>query len=208
MIARGYEWRGYWEEPGSIVDDEKSVPIRVGVLDVEGQLSLAISVARSAPVLITGRTAAGLAELMQWAQEEHAMLAEQHQRCRTEDAGEALGRAALTRRQWQAVLDALTSTDPTDMTGAAATLRAAAPRTWVGEAPSEEPNETVHGADIRQIITALDNIDGQLNDITSQLQELGDHLAPHDIRSARRRVGERERGVSANDDSPEADADA
>lgn len=205
MIARGYEWRGYWEEPGSRVDDEKSVPIRVGVLDVEGELSLAISVAWSAPVLITSRTAVGLAELMQWAQEEHAML-DERQWCRTEEAGEALGRVALTRRQWQAVLNAFTSADPSDMTGAAATLRAAAPRTWTGEATAEEPDEIAHGADIRQVIAALDNIDGQLNDITSQLQELGDHLASHGIHSARGRAGVRERGVSAKNDSPEADA--
>ena len=77
MSEQGFEWRGHWDEYGARVDDDKVVSIRVGVIEVDGHLSLAISVAAAPPVTITGRVAAGLGELMQWAQDEHKMLVEQ-----------------------------------------------------------------------------------------------------------------------------------
>lgn len=77
MSQQRHEWRGYWDEYGTRVDDGKIVSIRVGVIQIDGHLSVAISVAATPPVTITSRIAAGLGELMQWAQDEHKMLAEQ-----------------------------------------------------------------------------------------------------------------------------------
>jgi len=82
MIQRGYQWRGYWEDHGTRVDDEKIVSIRVGVVDVDGCLCIAISVASAPPVTITDGTAASIGELMEWAQHEHEMLEEQEQQRR------------------------------------------------------------------------------------------------------------------------------
>ncbi|MPY78531.1 MAG: hypothetical protein GEV04_08550, partial [Actinophytocola sp.] len=82
MIEPGFEWRAHWDEHGTRVDDDKIVPIRVGVIEVDGHLSIAISVASAPPVTITNRTVADLGELMQWAHDEHEMLAKHDQRCR------------------------------------------------------------------------------------------------------------------------------
>ncbi len=80
MIQRGYEWGGHWDEHGTRVDDDKIVPIRVGVIEVDGHLSIAISVADAPPVTITSQVAVGLGELMQWAQDEHNMIAKHDKR--------------------------------------------------------------------------------------------------------------------------------
>ncbi|MPY81077.1 MAG: hypothetical protein GEV04_22130 [Actinophytocola sp.] len=85
MSPQGYEWRAHWEEHGTRVDDNKIVPIRVGVVEVDGHLFIAISVACAPPVTITGQVAASVGELMQWAHEEHEMLENQDQRSQ-EDA--------------------------------------------------------------------------------------------------------------------------
>lgn len=82
MIQPSFEWRAYWDEHGTRVDDDKIVPIRVGVIEVDGHLSIAISVAAAPPVTITGRVVAGLGELLQSAQDEHKMLNRQAQQCR------------------------------------------------------------------------------------------------------------------------------
>jgi len=74
MSALGYEWRAYWDEHGTRVDDDKIVPIRIGGVEVDGSLSIAISVACAPPVTITSQVAASVGELMQWAHEEHQML--------------------------------------------------------------------------------------------------------------------------------------
>lgn len=83
MSHQGYEWRAYWDEHGTRVDDATVISIRVGVIDIDSCLSIAISVASAPPVAITGQVAAGLSELMQWAQDEHKMLGKQDQRYRT-----------------------------------------------------------------------------------------------------------------------------
>ena len=80
MTGRAYEWRGHWDEHGTRVDDDKIVPIRVGVIEVDGHLSIAISVADAPPVAITSQVAVGLGELMQWAHDEHKMIAKHDKR--------------------------------------------------------------------------------------------------------------------------------
>ncbi|MPY80481.1 MAG: hypothetical protein GEV04_18900 [Actinophytocola sp.] len=96
MSQQGYDWRGYWEEHGAQAGDGKTVPIRVGVIEVGGTLSVAISVASFPPIVITDRTAAGLGELMQWAQEEHEMLEPQHPQGRLEGPKEARAKRRAT----------------------------------------------------------------------------------------------------------------
>ncbi|MPY99971.1 MAG: hypothetical protein GEU97_18675 [Actinophytocola sp.] len=175
MSLSGDTWRAGWEAHGTRIDDNMSVPISVGVIDIEGRLTVAISVADGTPVAITRQTAAGIGELMQWAQEEHEMLYEQQQQRRAASAKDAFDMALLTHRQWRAILHAITEADTTHLTKAAATLRTAAPRGWTDEA-SDEPHPDV--ADVEQAIARLDDIDAKLSDIATQVSELRRCLPP------------------------------
>ncbi|GAA5101965.1 hypothetical protein [Haloechinothrix salitolerans] len=178
MNLHAYEWRAGWEEHGTRIRDDRAVPIRLGVINAEGFLTMAISVACTTPVAITHRTATGIGELMQWAQEEHEMLYEQQQQRRAESAKEAFDLALLTRRQWKSILRAITDADSDHLAEAAAALRAAAPRAWTDGA-AEEPHSDV--ADLDQAIPWLDDIDAQLSDIATQVNELRRHFpAPSD----------------------------
>lgn len=162
-------WRAHWEEHGRRIDDDMSVPIHVGVIEVEGDLTVAISVANAAPVAITRQAAAGIGDLMQWAQEELELLHEQQQQRRAESAKDAFDMALLTHRQWRAILRGITDADTEHLTKATATLLAAAPRTWVNETATEPQLDI---ADSDQAMTRLDDIDAQLSDIATQVSEL------------------------------------
>lgn len=125
MSEQGYEWRGYWDEHGTRVDDDKIVPIRVGVLELDGHLSVAISVATAPPVAITGQVAAGLGELMQWAQDEHEMLAKQDQQSRTAAAHSRAEVADVNQAMaWLADIDAQLSDIATQVRALRAHFRA------------------------------------------------------------------------------------
>lgn len=169
MSLRNDTWRAHWEEHGTRIDDDMSVPVRVGVIDVEGELAVAISVASAAPVAVTRQTAAGIGELMQWAQEELEMLYEQRQQRRAASAKDAFDMALLTHRQWRTILYAIVEADTDHLAKAVETLRAAAPRAWSDEA-AEEPQLDV--ADRDQAMARLDDIDVQLSDIATQVSEL------------------------------------
>jgi len=175
MSLPGDTWRAHWEEHGTRIDDGMAVPISVGVIDVEGDLTVAISVASAAPVAITRQTAAGLGELMQWAQEEHDMLYEQQQQRRAASAKDAFDLALLTRRQWRAILHAITEADTAHLAKAAATLRIAAPRAWTDGAAEDLHSEV---ADSNQATARLDDIDAQLSDIVTQVSELRRRFPP------------------------------
>ncbi len=69
-----HKWRGHWDEQGARIDDHTIVSIRVGVIEVDGHLSIAISVADAQPVTITRAATERLGELMQWAQDEYTMI--------------------------------------------------------------------------------------------------------------------------------------
>lgn len=170
MNSHDDTWAGCWEEHGTRIDDELSVAIRVGVIDVEGRLTVAISVADATPIAVTERTAAGIGELMQWAQEEHEMLYEQRQQRRAESAKDAFDMALLTRGQWQAILRTINDAGSDRLAeDAAAKLRDAAPRDWTGEAAEKSHTEIT---DIGQATAWLDDIETQLSEIATQVQEL------------------------------------
>jgi len=175
MSLPGDTWRAGWETHGTRIDDNMSVPISVGVIDVEGHLTVAISVADGTPVAITHQTAAGIGELMQWAQEEHQMLYEQQQQRRAASAKEAFDMALLTHTQWRTILHAITEADTNHLAEAAATLRSAAPEAWTDGAAEESHSDV---ADVEQAMTRLDDIDAQLNDIATQVNELRRHFPP------------------------------
>ncbi|MGH3949954.1 MAG: hypothetical protein ACRDSE_12635 [Pseudonocardiaceae bacterium] len=178
MSPQAFAWRAHWEEHGTRIDDDMSVPVRVGVIDVEGDLTVAISVASAAPVALTRRTAAGIGELMQWAQEELEMLHEQQQQRRAASAKDAFDMALLTHRQWRAILHAVVEADAGHLARAAATLRAAAPQAWTDD-DAKEPQLDV--ADGNQGMSWLDDIDAQLSDLATQVSELRRHFpAPAD----------------------------
>ncbi len=169
MSLRNDTWRAHWEEHGTRIDDDMSVPVGVGVIDVEGDLTVAISVASAVPIAVTRQTAAGISELMQWAQEELEMLHEQQQQRRAASAKDAFDMALLTHRQWRTILHAIVEADADHLAKAAATLRAAAPRTWADEA-AKEPELDVSDRD--QATARLNDIDAQLSEIATHVSEL------------------------------------
>lgn len=170
MDSKDHTWQGAWDEHGVRVDDDMSVSIRVGVIEVDGRLSLAVSLASGVPVAITDRTAVSLIEMMQWARAEYELLDDLHQQRRTEGAKDALDRAVLTRRQWRAVMrvfDQPGHTDDADI--ALRTLRTAAPPAWTSE-PDNDAQPRLAKAETA--MTRLDSLDAQLDDIAEQIRAL------------------------------------
>ncbi len=126
------EWAACWEVHGIRADDGLSVSVRVGVIDLDGQHVVAISVADESPVALTDRLTDEAAELLSWAKEERDMLADLRAQQHTADLKGSLNRAILTQRQWDKIHRALDGDNPTDhdMTVVLNTLRDAAPADW------------------------------------------------------------------------------
>lgn len=170
MDSEAHTWQGAWDEHGIRVDDDKSVSIRVGVIEVDGHLSLAMSLASGVPVAITNRTAVSLIEMMQWARAEYELLEDMHQQRRTDGAKDALDRAVLTRRQWQTVMRAFDQPGHThDAATALRALRNAAPPAWTAE-PDNDAQPRLAPAETA--MTRLDSLDAQLDDIAEQIRAL------------------------------------
>ncbi len=128
------EWAACWEVHGIRADDGLSVSVGVGVIDLEGRHTVAISVADESPVALTDRLTDEAAELLSWAKEERDMLADLRAQHHTADLKSSLNRAVLTHRQWQKIRNALEhNTSDSDMATALNALRNAAPPGWAEE---------------------------------------------------------------------------
>lgn len=127
------DWAASWEQLSTRVDDDASVPIRVGVLSSGDGFSIAMSIASATPVTFSDRTATELAELLTWATEERDMLVDLRERERTDEAKSLLNRAVLTHMQWRTILRVVCGITSGDGTAAAAALRDSAPPTWLDQ---------------------------------------------------------------------------
>lgn len=126
-------WAASWEQLGTRVDDDAAVSIRVGVMPVGNDYSVALSIASGPPVVFSDHTASELAELMAWATEEREMLLDLRERERTNDAKTLLNRAILTRRQWLTIRRAVSDASGEHSGAATSALNDCAPPAWLAE---------------------------------------------------------------------------
>lgn len=135
MMDDGHEWGGCWDTRGIHSEHLMSVPVRVGVIEVDGRDTIAIGVADEPPVALRDRDADDVVKLLGWAKCERDMLADLREQKATAALKESLNRALLTERQWHKVRRALEHDNISehDVTVALDALRAAAPEGWAGQ---------------------------------------------------------------------------
>jgi len=128
----GQAWGGCWEAHGVHSEHGKRVPVRVGVIEFDGRDTLALGVANERPVALTDREADEVVELLGWAKQERAMLADLRAQRHTAELKDSLNRAILTEGQWHKIRHALEhdTTSDHEVTVALHALRAAAPSAW------------------------------------------------------------------------------
>lgn len=115
-------WLSSWDEYGTSLDSERTVPVTVGILAPEQSPTLAIAAAGEL-VVLDQEAVARFGDYARWAAEEYEKL---RARAPRSEAAEA----TLNHAQWRAIKDAL------EVAGASAALRelrAAAPEEWRDE---------------------------------------------------------------------------
>ena len=138
MMDDGQEWGGCWDARGIHSEHGMSVPVRVGVIEVDGRDTIAIGVADEPPAALRDRDADDVVKLLGWAKSERDMLADLREQKATAELKDSLNRAMLTEGQWHKIRRALEHDDTSDhdVTIALNALRDAAPSNWTESRPN------------------------------------------------------------------------
>lgn len=127
-----------WEVFGTRIEDSVIVDVTVGILTSNGSAMVVVDVCDDMPIALTPDDVRRLYEALQEALEKYEDIEQRREQQRLEAAHQMLGRAVLSREQWEAIVGALSESNTSTRESALTALKASAPQTWIDQAQRED----------------------------------------------------------------------